>query len=548
MYLTNILVSYFTRFTSKDQISVELEPKNLYFDVKTTNKGLALINYGIYSLIPPIAVLITAVSLRSLIKALIIGIGLSAAIISLKSGTSFLPLIAEETLERIKDYDSLLLYLFLTMISAFILCLRKVLYHGKYIDQIKKIIKNRKQAEFVAIILSFITSIDDYLSILTVGGTISSIADREHLSRLKLAFLVHSLAGPLVILNPISSWTAAIVSQIHLSGLNNNHPLSGFLTDHAMKIFIISLPFTFYSIILIASLFFIVQKRISFGPIGRDEQYDETNNTSIKFFSTMRHLFIIALPLIIPIALLVILFAIGNLVLDYPLFLIMSVSASIVFFLTFLCGVYKKSFTSSSLPVFVWQGFKFMQGAISILFLGSILASFLHDYLQTGLYLTQLVSLSVPTAFLPLMFFLLSLSITLTTGSAWNTFTLMVTLAFPMTASLFNADIDQVTFLMTFYPLLGAIFSGAVCGDHISPSSETTIMTASSVGITPEVHTFSQMLYVIPVLIATICSFTIVGFLANYPYWLQTSLSSIIGIIISCALIALINRQNKHEQ
>ncbi len=507
-----------------------------------------MINYGIYSLIPPIVVLIAAVSLRSLIKALIIGIGLSAAIISIKSGASFFPLIAQETLERVQDYDSLLLYAFLTMISAFILSLRKILYHGKHIDHIKKIIKNRKQAEFVAIILSFITSIDDYLSILTVGGTISSIADREHLSRLKLAYLVHSLAGPLVILSPISSWTAAIVAQIHLSGLNNNHALSGFVTNHPMKIFLESLPFTFYSIISLISLFFIVQTRISFGPIEQDEQYDDANDTSIRFFSTMGHLFIIALPLIIPIALLVVLFSIGNLVLDYPLFLVMATSASIVFFLTFIYGIYEKSFVVSSLPIFVWQGFRLMQGAISILFLGSILAGFLHDYLQTGHYLTQLVSVSVPMAFLPLMFFLLSFSITLTTGSAWNTFTLMVTLAFPMAASLFSADIDQATFLMTFYPLLGAIFSGAVCGDHISPSSETTIMTASSVGITPEAHTFSQIYYVVPIIIGTLCAFTSVGFLANYPYWLQTSLSSIIGIIISCTLLVLINLRNKHEE
>jgi Na+/H+ antiporter NhaC len=262
----------------------------------------------------------------------------------------------------------------------------------------------------------------------------------------------------------------------------------------------------------------------------------------------MGHLFVIALPLIIPITLLVALFAIGNLFLDCPLFLVMASSASIVFFLTFVYGINKKSFSKPSLPIFIWQGFRFMQGAISILFLGSILASFLHNYLQTGQYLTQLASLNMPTAFLPLMFFLLSLSITLTTGSAWNTFTLMVTLAFPMATSLFSANIDQATFLLTFYPLLGAIFSGAVCGDHISPSSETTVMTASSVGIPPEAHTLSQIYYVIPVLIGTTFSFTIVGFLANYPYWLQTSLSSIGGIVISIALLALFNQWKKHDK
>ncbi len=199
----------------------------------------------------------------------------------------------------------------------------------------------------------------------------------------------------------------------------------------------------------------------------------------------------------------------------------------------------------------VTGGFVVMYGAILMVILASILGTFLRQDLMTGTYLAYLFLGSIPYFLLPVMIFITSLVITLATGSAWGTFALMLPITVQMLISLFKltppVDPEAITIL---FPALGAIFSGAVCGDHISPFSETTVMTATSTGTTPLEHAYTQLPYAFPALISTLFAFVVAGLLNTYPLWVQFAASITMGIGTCLSMLYLlsnsVSKENKH--
>jgi tetracycline resistance efflux pump len=162
--------------------------------------------------------------------------------------------------------------------------------------------------------------------------------------------------------------------------------------------------------------------------------------------------------------------------------------------------------------------------------------------LQTGSYLAYLLLGIIPFWLIPAMLFVVSLIITVTTGSAWGTFSLLIPITTQMLISLLQLKVpvsfDQIPLLC---PSLGAVLSGAACGNHVSPIAETTIMTATSVGIEPLTHAKSQFYYIAPVVVGTLVSFVVVGLLYNCGLFKSFLVSFGAGIVVSLLMIMVLN-------
>jgi Na+/H+ antiporter NhaC len=173
----------------------------------------------------------------------------------------------------------------------------------------------------------------------------------------------------------------------------------------------------------------------------------------------------------------------------------------------------------------------------------SILGSFLRLDLHTGNYVASLLLGTAPLYLIPVMVFIVSLLITLATGSAWGTFSLLIPITVQMIIALLQLEppvaIEDVSLL---FPTLGALLSGAACGNHIAPFAETTIMTATSTGIMPLVHARTQFAYAIPVIVGALCSFVIAGFLYDTGFWSACLVSLCVGVSVCVALLSAGNK------
>src|SRR5262249_41335406 len=131
----------------------------------------------------------------------------------------------------------------------------------------------------------------------------------------------------------------------------------------------------------------------------------------------------------------------------------------------------------------VFEGFSVMKSSIIMVFLASTMGIMLREDLQTGAYLAQLLYGVLSIALLPFLFYLISIATSLITGSAWGTIALLVPIAVQMTTSLLALPLPTTTeSAFILIPVLGALFSGAVCGNHVSPIAETMIMSANAAG------------------------------------------------------------------
>ena len=517
--------------------------------------------YTWLSLLPPLIVIVSVLITRKINIALLFGILSAALIVAQGNLITMSSLTMHRTFEHLTDIDNIYLYIFLIAISSIITLFTHTGSATACAHIISKRVKTKRGAETSSILLSFLMSIDDYLSILTVGIVMRPLADRLAIARTRLAFLVHSLAGSVVILTPISSWTAAILSQLDQAGINLNSTQNSKILADPFFVYLNTLPFMFYSLFIIASVWFIVRKQLSYGKLHQHEQRTEKQKITPQRVEMSAHKNQHSLAeLLVPLG-----FLLGSVIIGilytggYHLFggqhsfidafrynnqtfFVMCISGCIAFAISCLMALRKRMLRIQEIPGIVIGGFILMYGAIQMVILASILGTFLQQDLMTGSYLAYLFLGSVPYFLLPVMIFITSLVITLATGSAWGTFALMLPITVQMLIALFKltppVDPEAITIL---FPALGAIFSGAVCGDHISPFSETTVMTATSTGTTPLNHAYTQLPYALPAIISTLLAFIVAGLLSLYPLWVQFAASIIIGIGTCLSMLYLLS-------
>ena len=194
------------------------------------------------------------------------------------------------------------------------------------------------------------------------------------------------------------------------------------------------------------------------------------------------------------------------------------------------------------IPLFK-EGILLMAPAILILILAWTLGDLLRHNLMTGQYLASIMVGAISKSLFPLIFFIISGLIGFSIGSSWGTAAIMFPIAIPLIISFLNleapATIDQIPIL---FPVLGAVLSGCVAGDHISPISDTTVMSATSSGSHHMDHVRTQFTYAIPVILSTCIAFLVAGLLNSYSLWIVYGASITSGIFSSFLILTILNR------
>jgi len=502
------------------------------------------------SLLPPSIAVISAAITKRINTSLFAGI-VAACLI----GTSFAPvasakLLISSVLEKLTDPDNLYLYAFLCTIGILITLLNHIGAAAAFAHRAAERLKTIKGVERFSLLLSFLLTIDDYLSILTVGYVMRPLTDRFGIARLKLAFLVHSVATPLIIIVPYASWVP--VTTAYLESPN-------YIAAESLLTYLMTIPFIFCSFLALASVIFLVARGISFGPlVPKDEDAaetpPETSQPDTHPNSTLT-------DLILPIAILVsgLLFGIpltGGYYLfggtrslmqsiqynEYSL-LTMLLSVSLALIVGLSRAVVKKQLASKEIPLIVRSGILLMASAVLMVFLASVLNLLLTNNVMTGEYLASQFLGSIPLQFLPVMFFFTSLACSMAIGSAWATFGLLPPIAIPMTMELLQVSLPAtLTNAPLILPVLGAILAGAICGNHLSPLSETTMLTATSTGCTPLSHAYSQFIYMVPAIVGTVAAFLLSGIFMQSGILVSIMLSMGVGLALCLGILELLNR------
>jgi len=520
-------------------------------------------------LLPTVIVLTSAFTIKKLNTSLILGILSAGLIASNFSIFKMFSIVGYRLWEKLTDYDQIVIFSFLIILGIIVALLAITGGAAAFAKIVTKKVKDSRAAEKSSILLSFSLFIDDYLSNLTVGYVMRPITDKFKIPRAKLAFLVHSFPAALVILVPLTSWGAMITGQLNFAGITTDPTeMIKVLTDSFFT-YIKTIPYIFYSFLIVPSVWFIVHRRISYGPMKKHEDIaKKTGNlfggrTDIKTKEIDTHYAQSSLAdLIVPVATLIASIIIGFLYSGGfflfggnksllgalknngdPSFTIF-VAGAITLAISFIFAFARKKIKIKSTVTVIKNGFSMMYEPILMLILAITLGNILMKDLDTGGYLANLLMGSFSIKFLPFMLFITAATCGIATGTSWGTIALLTpTIAVPLVVALSQVTVpttlDKVAILL---PSLGAIFSGAICGDHVSPISETTIMAATSSGSDPIDHAYTQFPYAAPAIVSTALAFLLSGLLADYSPWINIFVPLAVGLATCLGLLLLLNK------
>ena len=401
-------------------------------------------------------------------------------------------------------------------------------------------IKSRVGAQLATIILGCLIFIDDYFNCLTVGSVMRPVTDKHRISRAKLSYLIDATAAPVCIIAPISSWAAAV---------------AGFAEDgQGLNLFIRAIPFNFYALLTILMMAGISLLKIDYGPMAR---YERNAMESGDLFSgknpydTMEVEEDVShgrvMDLVLPIVLLILCCVTGMLysggffdgvgfveafsASDASVGLLLGSAFALVFSLIYF-GL-RRSMSFSSMMSCIPEGFKAMVPAILILSFAWTLKA-MTDSLGAKYFVRDFVysNASQVQMFLPAIVFLIGCLLAFATGTSWGTFGMLI----PIVQSVFPMD-NPLSVVC-----ISACMAGAVCGDHCSPISDTTIMASAGAQCDHVNHVSTQLPYAITVAAVSFVSYVIAGFLPKA--WIALPIA-IVLMLLTLFGIHMVHKRNK---
>ena len=516
--------------------------------------------------LPPIIVIACSwITHRPLIS-LLAGIFASSYIACNFSPSQSLTLVAQRMLNEATCINNLLMFLFLLLLGIITEMIGRSGGAKAFGSLLTKKIRTARSAETSTFFMSFLFMFDDYFNALTTASIMKPVTDKLKVSRAKLAFIIDATSAPLSVIMPLSSWIAALARELSQSGITENLSEKPVFLADPFAVYMKSIPFVFYSFLMIVATFFIVRRRISFGAMKDNEQAAiTTKDESANYKREYNHKPITLLSFFAPIAILLFTTFISLMVTgQFSLFggsngFLMAlrnaniwISLPIGGTLGLITSIVLTKFNSNK-PLkdihhgFV-GGFKLIYPAMLLLFLAWTFSSLLRHDLETGKFLAQALVGSIGPVMLPVMFFLAAILTSFTTGSAWSTFSICVPIAMPMIVAFMNlktpADPSAAWLL---FPTIGAILSGGVAGDHTSPISGTTTMSSISAGIKNIVHVRTQIPYAIPPIIFTAIALILSTALSKHGYVISFVIPFILSAILCLITLQIIEMVSKRR-
>ncbi len=395
-------------------------------------------------------------------------------------------------------------------------------------------IRTRRGALFLPAVAGIIVFIDDYFNALVVGNVSRPVTDRFRVSRAKLAYAVDSTSAPVCVCMPVSSWGAYIVSV--LAGVFAMHGID----TGALEGFVRTIPLNYYAVGALVMVLCVVALNIDFGPMRRHERRavegeglgELERDTSALEASAAADGKI--RDLVLPIAVLVV-GTVGAMVVTgaraggsadpLVVFENTDVPASLLIgsFLGWLVAVAFAARRAVTRPLFLrglGTGARSMMPAIWILLFAWTIIEVIDD-LGTGEYLAGLVSGRLSLALMPVLTFLVCGFMSVSTGTSWGTFGIMLPIAGQIAVTVDPA---------LLFPLLGAVLAGAIFGDHCSPISDTTIMSSAGAQVHHIDHVVTQLPYALITAAVSVVGYLVLGLTG----------SGLVGLLAVLALLALV--------
>lgn len=396
-------------------------------------------------------------------------------------------------------------------------------------------IKGRTGAQLATICLGVLIFIDDYFNCLTVGSVMRPVTDKHNISRAKLAYLIDATAAPVCIIAPISSWAAAV---------------SGFVKDYdGLALFIAAIPYNFYAILTITMMVALALMKFDFGPMKVHEknaiEKGDLYTTPDRPYANAKEEVLEGkgkvLDLVLPIIVLIISCIIGmiysggffdaegeayhNFVTafsgsDASVGLVFGSAIGLVFSLIFL--LCRRVINFKDAMDCVPEGFKAMVPAILILTFAWTLKA-MTDSLGAKEYVAELVKQSAGSfmSFLPAIVFLIAVGLSFATGTSWGTFGILI----PIVVEVFGGNGGEIMIIA-----ISACMAGAVCGDHCSPISDTTIMASAGAQSNHINHVSTQLPYAMLVAGVSFVMYIITGFVRSV-IMLPIGIAVMVGVL-----------------
>lgn len=461
-----------------------------------------------WALVPPIVAIALALITKEVYSSLFAGVLIGAFFICQGDFSLFLDSVFKNGLvAKVSDPWNVGILLFLVILGTMVALMNRVGGSAAFGEWAKKRIKTKIGAQLATILLGILIFIDDYFNCLTVGSVMRPITDKYKVSHEKLSYLIDSTAAPVCIIAPISSWAAAV---------------SGFVEgEDGLGLFIKAIPFNFYALFTLLAIFFVVCWKIDFGPMKHFENAEEIISTKMEE-SHLPEGRGKVIDLVIPIVLLIVLCTVGMIYTggffasgkdakgfvdafagsDASIGLVLGSFAALVctVILYVSRGVLRFGKCMECLPA----GFKAMVPAILILALAWTLKG-VTDTLGAKEFVAGVVRGGAAgfMNFMPALIFVIAAFLAFATGTSWGTFGILI----PIVVAAFGG-VDYSLMVIS----ISACMAGAVCGDHCSPISDTTIMASAGAQCEHVNHVNTQLPYVLYVASISFVTYILAGF------------------------------------
>ncbi|MEY8417850.1 Na+/H+ antiporter NhaC family protein [Oscillospiraceae bacterium 44-5] len=447
------------------------------------------------SLLPPVIAIALALITKEVYSSLFIGIVVGGLLYSNFSfeGT-VLHAFNDGIVASLSDEYNVGILIFLVILGTMVCLMNKAGGSAAFGRWAKKNIKSRAGVQLATVLLGCLIFIDDYFNCLTVGSVMRPVTDKQNVSRAKLAYLIDATAAPICIIAPISSWAAAVAS---------------FAEDgQGLNLFIRAIPYNFYALLTVVMMVGMVVLNVEFGPMARyeknaiengdlfsgsnpyamlDDEVDESKGT--------------VLDLVLPILVLVVACVIGMIYSggffdgadfvtafsnsDASVGLMLGSAFGLLF--AFVYYFIRRAMTFKEMMGCIPEGFKAMVPAILILTFAWSLKG-MTDSLGAKFFVRDFVrSASGIQVLLPVIVFVVGCLLAFATGTSWGTFGILI----PIVQSVFDMSNPMAIICIS------ACMAGAVCGDHCSPISDTTIMASAGAQCDHVNHVSTQLPYAI---------------------------------------------------
>ena len=485
------------------------------FGAEQTEEYVPAVYATFWALVPPVVAIGLALITKEVYSSLFVGVLMGGILYSGFSFEGTITHIFEDGMINVlSDSYNVGILIFLVILGTMVCLMNRAGGSAAFGQFAADHIKGRVGAELATILLGCLIFIDDYFNCLTVGSVMRPVTDKFKVSRAKLAYLIDATAAPICIIAPISSWAAAV---------------TGFVEgEDGFSIFVRAIPYNFYAILTIVMMIGMVLLRTEFGSMKFHEKnalkgdlyttpgrpYDTEKQPEVSVRGTV-------LDLLIPIISLIICCMVGMLYTggffsgeDFVTAFSQSdaslgLTMGSFFGLLITIGLYqvRRVLKFSECMACIPEGFKSMVPAIMILSFAWTLKA-MTDSLGADVYVATVVASSARSLlnFLPAIIFVVGCFLAFATGTSWGTFGILI----PIVVAVFENSNPDLMIIS-----ISACMAGAVCGDHCSPISDTTIMASAGAQCEHVNHVTTQLPYAVTAAVVSFVSYIIAGFVQS---------------------------------